>query len=90
MATKELIEARWKAIICGVIALVLVEVSAATFGLFKSALSTSNLQHMPQFLQEQQMQQMIGSYDLYVWGNWFAKNGSRRSWSSWPSSWDLD
>ncbi len=74
MATKELIEARWKAIICGVIALVLVEVSAATFGLFKSALSTSNMQQMPQFLQEQ-LQQMTSTYDLYVWGNWFAKNG---------------
>ncbi len=74
MAVKELIEARWKAIICGVIAVVLVEVSAATFGLFKSALSTSNTQQMPQFLQ-QQLQQMTSTYDVYVWGNWFAKNG---------------
>src|SRR5574340_1566010 len=74
MVTKELIEARWKAIICGVIALVLVEVSTATFGLFKSALGTSNMQQMPQFLQ-QQLQQMISTFDLYVWGNWFAKNG---------------
>lgn len=74
MAIKELIEARWKAIICGLIALVLVVVSAATFGLFKSALSTSNMQQMPQFLQ-QQIQQMTSTYDLYVWGNWFAKNG---------------
>ena len=74
MAIKELIEARWKAIICGLIALVLVEVSTATFGLFKSALNTSNMQQMPQFLQ-QQIQQMTSTYDLYVWGNWFAKNG---------------
>jgi len=74
MAIKEIIEARWKAIICGLIALVLVEVSTATYGLFKSALSTSNMQQLPQFLQ-QQMQQMTGSYDLYVFGNWFAKNG---------------
>jgi hypothetical protein len=74
MAIKELIEARWKAIICGLIALVLVEVSAATYDLFKSTVNTSNMQQMPQFLQ-QQMQQMTSSYDLYVWGNWFAKNG---------------
>jgi len=74
MAVKELIEARWKAIICGLIALVLVEVSTATYGLFKSALNTSNIQQMPQFLQ-QQMQQMTSTFDLYVWGNWFAKNG---------------
>jgi len=74
MAIKELIEARWKALICGLIALVLVEVSTATYGLFKSALNTSNMQQMPQFLQ-QQIQQMTSTYDLYVWGNWFAKNG---------------
>ena len=74
MAVKEFIEARWKAIICGVIALVLVEVSTATYGLFKSALNTSSIQQMPQFLQ-QQMQQMMSTYDVYVWGNWFAKNG---------------
>ena len=74
MAIKELLEARWKAIICGVIALVLVEVSTTTYGLFKSALNTSSIQQMPQFLQ-QQMQQMMSTYDVYVWGNWFAKNG---------------
>ena len=74
MTIKEFIEARWKALICGLIALVLVEVSTATYGLFKSALNTSNMQQMPQFLQ-QQMQQMTSSYNLYVWGNWFAKNG---------------
>ena len=74
MAVKEFIEARWKAIMCGVIALVLVEVSTATYGLFKSALNTSSIQQMPQFLQ-QQMQQMMSTYDVYVWGNWFAKNG---------------
>ena len=74
MAIKELIEARWKAIICGVIALVLVEVSAATYGLFKSSMNTSSMQQLPQFLQ-QQLQNMISTFDLYVWGNWFTKNG---------------
>lgn len=74
MAIKELIESRWKAIICGVIALVLVEVSTVTYGLFKSSMSTSGVQQLPQFLQ-QQLQQMVSTFDLYVWGNWFAKNG---------------
>ncbi len=74
MAIKELIEARWKAIICGLIALVLVEVSTATYDLFKSTLNTSSMQQLPQFIQ-QQMQQMTSSYGLYVWGNWFSKNG---------------
>lgn len=74
MVVKELIEARWKAIICGLLALVLVEVSTASYGLFTSMLNTSSLQKMPQFLQ-QQIQQMTSTYNLYVWGNWFAKNG---------------
>jgi ABC-type transport system involved in multi-copper enzyme maturation permease subunit len=73
MIIKELIEARWKAIICGLLALVLVEVSTATYDLFKSVLSGTSSQ-MPQFLQ-QQIQQFTSSYNLYVWGNWFAKNG---------------
>jgi ABC-2 type transport system permease protein len=74
MVVKELIEARWKAIICGLLALILVVVSTATYGLFKSVLNTSSIQKMPQILQ-QQMQQLTSSYSLYVWGNWFAKNG---------------
>jgi len=74
MVAKELIETRWKAIVCALLALVLVVVSAATYDLFKSMLSGSGSQ-VPQFFQ-QQVQQFLGSYDLYVWGNWFAKNGA--------------
>ena len=73
MAVKELIEARWKAIICGLLALALVVVSTTTYDLFKSTLSGTSSQ-LPPFLQ-QQVQQFTSSYSLYVWGNWFAKNG---------------
>jgi ABC-type transport system involved in multi-copper enzyme maturation permease subunit len=73
MVTKEFIEARWKAIICCLLALALVVVSTATYDLFKSILS-GNSSQMPLFLQ-QQVQQFTSSYSLYVWGNWFAKNG---------------
>jgi len=73
MVAKEFIEARWKAIICCLLALALVVVSTATYDLFKSALSGTSSQ-MPLFLQ-QQVQQFTSSYSLYVWGNWFAKNG---------------
>src|SRR5258707_4926906 len=75
MVVKELIEARWKAIICGLLALILVVVSAATYDLLKPALSNTSSQQMPQFLQ-QQVQQLTSSYNLYVWGNWFSKNGT--------------
>src|SRR5258708_13532122 len=74
MVVKELIEARWKAITCGLLALVLVEASAATYDLLKPVLSNTSSSQMPQFLQ-QQVQQLTSSYSLYVWGNWFAKNG---------------
>jgi ABC-type transport system involved in multi-copper enzyme maturation permease subunit len=74
MIVKEHIETRWKAIVCGLLALLLVGVSAATYDLFRSMLSGSGSQ-VPQFFQ-QQVQQFLGSYDLYVWGNWFAKNGT--------------
>ncbi len=73
MVAKEFIEARWKAIICCLLALALVVVSTATYDLFKSVLSGTSSQ-MPQFLQ-QQVLQFTSSYSLYVWGNWFAKNG---------------
>jgi ABC-type transport system involved in multi-copper enzyme maturation permease subunit len=74
MVVKELIEARWKAIICGLLALILVVVSAATYDLLKPALSNTSSQQMPQFLQQQL--QLTSSYNLYVWGNWFSKNGT--------------
>ena len=84
MAVKELFEARWKAIICGLIALVLVEVSTATYGLFKSALNTSNMQQLPQVLQ-QQLQQMTGSLTS-MYGEIGLPRMARRLWSSWQSS----
>lgn len=74
MVVKELIEARWKAIICGLLALILVVVSAATYDLLKPMLSTTSSQQLPQFLQQQL--QLTSSYNLYVWGNWFSKNGT--------------
>jgi hypothetical protein len=51
MVAKEFIEARWKAIICCLLALALVVVSTATYDLFKSILS-GNSSQMPLFLQQ--------------------------------------
>src|SRR5258708_24314806 len=58
----------------GLMALVLVEASAGRDDLLKPVLSNTSSSQMPQFLQ-QQVQQLTSSYSLYVWGNWFAKNG---------------
>lgn len=74
MVIKELIEARWKAITGGILALALVVLSTATYDLLKPALNDVSKQPLPQFLQ-QQVQQLVSNYDLYVWQNWFAKNG---------------
>src|SRR5258708_9553778 len=75
MVVKELIEARWKAITCGLLALVLVEASSATYDLLRPVLSNTTSLQMPQFLQHQ-MQHLTSSYSLYVWGDWVANTGT--------------
>lgn len=77
MAVKELIEARWKMFIGSGVVVVLAAVFAATYDLLKqllqNAMSTSS-QQLPQALQDQ-VQQMLGSYDVYLWTQWFSKTG---------------
>ncbi len=76
MVIKELIEARWK-IIAGAVVVTLVSAAlAATYNLIKNLLVTSNVaRQVPSQLQGQ-IQQLIGSYDAYVWSQWFSKNGT--------------
>lgn len=75
MAVKELIEARWKAIIGVVVCVVLAAGLAGTYDLIKRLLTSTTLQQTPQSLQVQ-AQQLLGSYDVYVWGQWYTKNGA--------------
>ena len=75
MAVKELIEARWKAIIGVAVCAVIAGALAGTYDLIKNLLTSSTLQQVPQSLQSQ-VQQVLGSYDVYVWGQWFSKNGA--------------
>src|SRR5262249_52887920 len=45
--------------------------------LLKNLLSSNaTLQQVPQSLQSQ-VQQLLGSYNMYVWGQWFSKNGTQ-------------
>jgi ABC-type transport system involved in multi-copper enzyme maturation permease subunit len=75
MAVKELIEARWKAIIGVVVCVVLAAGTAGSYDLIKRLLTGTTLQQVPQSLQGQ-VQQLLGSYDVYVWGQWYEKNGA--------------
>lgn len=78
MVIKEVIEARWKAIIGSVVAVLFVVALASTYNLIKNLLSgqlTGNTtQQIPPQLQGT-MQQLTGSYDGYIWSQWFSKNG---------------
>jgi ABC-2 type transport system permease protein len=73
MAVKELIEARWKAIIGVAVCAVIAGALAGTYDLIKNLLNSS-LKQVPQSMQGQ-VQQLLGSYDSYVWSQWFSKNG---------------
>ena len=78
MVVKELIEARWKAIIGSVVAVIVAAALASTYQLFKNLLAGQltgdAAQQIPSQLQGQ-IQQLTGSYDAYVWSQWFSKNG---------------
>jgi ABC-2 type transport system permease protein len=75
MVVKELIEARWKAIIGSVVAVVAAGALAGTYNLIANALATGNATKgiPPQFQSE--IQQLIGSYESYAWSQWFSKTG---------------
>ena len=78
MVVKEFIEARWKAIIGGVVAVIVVAALASTYNLIKNVLAGqltgAAARQIPAQLQGT-IQQLTGSYDTYVWSQWFSKNG---------------
>jgi ABC-2 type transport system permease protein len=78
MIVKEFIEARWKAIIGSVVAVLFTAALASTYNLIKNVLAgqlTGNAaRQIPSQLQGT-IQQLTGSYDAYVWSQWFSKNG---------------
>jgi hypothetical protein len=75
MAAKELIEARWKAIIGMALAIVTILVGAFTFDLVRSALSSSQLGSAPSFLGGDFMAR-LSNYSVYVWSQDFSPSGN--------------
>lgn len=79
MVSKEIIEARWKAIIGSVVAAIAAAVLAATYDIIKNSLASSltngsAAKAIPEQLQGQ-INQLLGSYDSYIWSQWFSKTG---------------
>lgn len=78
MVVKELIEARWKAIIGSVVAVLFTAALASTYNLIKNVLAGpltgGAARPIPAQLQGT-IQQLTGSYEGYVWSQWFSKNG---------------
>jgi len=78
MVVKEFIEACWKAIIGSVVAVLGAAALASTYNLIKNTLASQGTgnasQQIPPQLQGT-IQQLIGSYDAYLWSQWFSKNG---------------
>ncbi len=78
MIVKEFIEARWKAIIGSVVAVLATAALVGTYNLIKNVLAgqvtgTAARQIPPQL--QGTVQQLTGSFDAYVWSQWFSKDG---------------
>jgi ABC-type transport system involved in multi-copper enzyme maturation permease subunit len=74
MIAKELIDARWKAIVGMALALVTVLLGAFTFDIVKSALNSSDLSKAPSFLGDYIAR--LGNYDAYVWSQNYSITGN--------------
>jgi len=75
MVVKELIEARWKLIAGAVVITLVSAVLAGFYDVLKQSLSgSSSLQQLPQTLHNQ-VQQLLGSFGVYAWSQWFSKTG---------------
>lgn len=78
MIAKEFIEARWKAIIGSVVAVLATIIMASTYNLIKNALvvqlTGSASQQIPSQMKGT-LHQLANSYDAYIWSQWFSKNG---------------
>lgn len=75
MIVKEFIDARWKAFIGGAVALMGVIALAASYDLLKNTLPTGSAAQQVPASTQAQIQQLFGSYNAYIWSQWFSKNG---------------
>ncbi len=75
MVIKEIIEARWKAIIGGALAIVAAATLASTYDLLKNALPNPNGAKQTPAQTQALIQQILGNYDFFAWSQWFSKNG---------------
>jgi len=74
MVAKELIDARWKAIIGMVLAIITAFIGVFTFDLVSKALGSSNLGNAPSFLGDTLAR--LNNYDAYVWSQNYNVTGN--------------
>jgi ABC-type transport system involved in multi-copper enzyme maturation permease subunit len=74
MIAKELIDARWKAIIGGILAAITVLLGTFTFDLVKNALNSSSLSNAPSFLGDYMSR--LSNYDTYIWSQNYSVTGN--------------
>lgn len=74
MIAKELIDARWKAIVGGIVAAITVLLGTFTFDLVKNALSSSNLSTAPSILGDYVSH--LTNYDTYIWSQNYNVTGN--------------
>jgi len=75
MLAKEVLDARWKLGIGALVSIAFAVLLAATYNLVKGALSPAVTQTIPPALRGQ-VTSVVSSYSLYVWSQWFPKNGT--------------
>ncbi|HUS17583.1 MAG TPA: ABC transporter permease subunit, partial [Chloroflexia bacterium] len=74
MATKEWLDARWKAVGGAVIAIAAAVLMVLLYDFLQGTLAQLNTANIPQSARDQ-LAGSLGSFDVYIWGQWFAKNG---------------
>jgi ABC-type transport system involved in multi-copper enzyme maturation permease subunit len=74
MIAKELIDARWKAIIGGIVAAITVLLGTFTFDLVKNALNSSSLSNVPSILGDYVSR--LSNYDSYIWSQNYNVTGN--------------
>ncbi len=75
MVVKEFLEARWKAIFGCVITVIAAAALAGSYDFIRNLLPTGSTTGQIPAQVQGQVQQLLGSYEAYVWSQWFSKNG---------------
>ncbi len=74
MVAKELIDVRWKALIGGLLVVAISALVTLSYGWIRTLLADAATSRLPDSLRTQ-LGLVLGNFDVYIWSQWFAKNG---------------